>query len=261
MFHPPRQIEAEVYARLPEEVHRPGVETEFTKHHPGGLSHSVLEGPAFDRDGNLWCVDVPFGRVFRLSANGKFEVVAEYDGEPNGLAIHRSGQVVLADYKHGLMVLDDRNCVKPLLVRHNMEHFKAVNDLTFSSKGDLYFTDQGMTGLHDPSGRVFCLRANGRVECLLDNVPSPNGLALDLAEANLYIAATRDNAIWKVPLLSDGRMAKVGRFVQLSGGVGPTALPWMNKDGWRLRILAWAWSGFSPTGESRCFESTLQREC
>jgi len=37
-------------------------------------------------DGNLYVVDVPHGRVFRIAQDGTFALVAEYDGEPNGLA-------------------------------------------------------------------------------------------------------------------------------------------------------------------------------
>jgi hypothetical protein len=57
-----------------------------------------------------------------------------------------------------------------------------VNDLTFASNGDLYFTDQGQTGMHDSTGCVYRLRANGQVDRVLDNVPSPNGLVLNAHE-------------------------------------------------------------------------------
>ena len=56
--------------------------------------------------GNLYCVDIPWGRVFRIDPKGEFTLIAEYDGEPNGLKIHRDGRIFIADYKHGIMVLD-----------------------------------------------------------------------------------------------------------------------------------------------------------
>jgi gluconolactonase len=62
------------------------------------------------------------------------------------------------------------------------------------------------------------------VTCLLDNVPSPNGLVMDLEETAIYLAVTRANAVWRVPLLRDGSVGKVGTFVQLSGGGGPDGL-------------------------------------
>src|SRR5690606_41554385 len=99
-----------------------------------------------------------------------------------------------------------------------------VNDLVFASNGDMYFTDQGMTGWHDQTGRVFRRRANGQVECLMDNSPSPNGLVLDPEESMLYVAVTRANAIWRLPFARDGSITKAGTFIQMSGGGGPDGM-------------------------------------
>lgn len=225
-FAPPRAIATEVFARLPDALNQATADNEWVLGQPVGMpAGSMLEGPSFDRDGNLWCVDIVNGRVLRVSPAGVFAVVAEYDGWPNGLKIHRDGRIFIADYKHGIMLLDPVNGrVTPYLVRAGLERFKAVNDLFFAENGDLYFTDQGMTGLHDPTGRLFRVRADGQVSCLLDNVPSPNGLVMNAEETALYLAVTRANAVWRVPLLRDGGVGKVGNFVQLSGGGGPDGL-------------------------------------
>jgi len=222
MFAPPKDIETEIFARLPDEFRRVDPDNEWVAAQPvGSPPHSVLEGPSFDREGNLWCVDIPNGRIFRVTPDGRFNVIAQYDGWPNGLKIHRDGRIFIADYKNGIMLLDPVNGkVTPYLVRANLERFKAVNDLFFGRNGDLYFTDQGMTGLHDPTGRVFRVHADGRVECLLDNVPSPNGLVMNLDETMLFLAVTRGNCVWRVPLRRDGGVAKVGIHIQLSGGWG-----------------------------------------
>jgi gluconolactonase len=105
------------------------------------------------------------------------------------------------------------------------EGFKGTNDLVFASNGDLYFTDQGQTGLQDASGRVFRLRHDGEVDCLMDNIPSPNGLVLSRDEKTLLVAVTRANQIWRLPLHPDGTTSKVGAFITLSGGLaGPDGL-------------------------------------
>ncbi|MEO6270863.1 MAG: SMP-30/gluconolactonase/LRE family protein [Lautropia sp.] len=226
LFHPPPLVATRTFARLPDSLRRSGRQSEWHRWQPGVLpEHSLLEGPAFDRDGTLWCVDIPYGRIFRVSPDGQFTTAAEYVGEPNGLAIHRDGRIFIADYANGIMVLDPASGrVGPFITRVRLERLKAVNDLVFASNGDLYFTDQGMTGLHDPTGRVFRARPDGQVDCLLDNIPSPNGIALDPAEKSLYVAVTRANSVWKVPLLADGSVAKVANFIQLSGGGGPDGL-------------------------------------
>ena len=109
----------------------------------------------------------------------------------NGLKIHRDGRIFVADYRNGLLRLDPGSGrVVPVLSRRNTERFKGLNDLTFAANGDLYFTDQGQTGLHDPTGRVYRLSPDGKLDLLIVNVPSPNGLVLNLAENVLYVAVT-----------------------------------------------------------------------
>lgn len=58
----------------------------------GAHAPVFLEGPSFDRDGNLWVADIPWGRIFRIDPKGGVELAAEYDGEPNGLKFHADGR-------------------------------------------------------------------------------------------------------------------------------------------------------------------------
>jgi gluconolactonase len=226
MYAAPPLCETTIFATYPEAWRVATPQNEWIRNQPRGMpGGSLLEGPSFDRDGNLWCVDVPNGRILRVAPDGAFTIVAEYDGWPNGLKIHRDGRVFVADYKNGIMIVDPvSGAVEPFLVRAGIERFKGVNDLFFARNGDLYFTDQGLTGWQDASGRVFCAKADGTVACLLDGIPSPNGLVMNLAEDTLYLAVTRANAIWRVPLMADGSTAKVGTFIQMSGGAGPDGL-------------------------------------
>lgn len=189
----------------------------------GAQTPAFLEGPAFDAAGNLWVVDIPWGRLFRIDPAGKVSCELEYDGEPNGLCFRPDGRAFIADNKNGLMVFDPRSGkVEPFFDRALVQRFKGLNDLVFSSSGDLYFTDQGQTGHQDPTGRLYRLTAEGRLDCLLSNVPSPNGLTLNANEDTVFLAVTRANAIWRVPLVKQhGLVTKVGTYIQLSGGGGP----------------------------------------
>jgi len=119
------------------------------------------------------------------------------------------------------MVLDpESGTIAPFLETAGSEGFRGVNDLTFAENGDLYFTDQGQTGLQDPTGRVYRLRPSGELTCLVDTVPSPNGIVIDSAMANLFVAVTRAQQIWRIPLGTSGLVSKVGIFSQLHGGMG-----------------------------------------
>lgn len=252
MFAPPAILTTRLFARLPDRFRKPAANSEWHQHQPGSLwGHSLLEGPVLDGNGGLYCVDIPWGRVFHVAVGGTFSLVAEYDGEPNGMKLLPSGELLIADYKNGLVRLNpETGEVVPHLSRVRLERLKALNDLTVSSKGEVFFTDQGLTGLHDPTGRVYRRRTDGHVDCLIDNGPSPNGLALSPDESVLYVAMTRANAIWRVPLMPDGTVAKVGVYVQLSGGGGPDGLA-IDRKG-RLAIahigLGIVWL-MSPRGE------------
>jgi gluconolactonase len=149
------------------------------------------------------------------------------------------------------MCLDPKSgTVEPVLPRRHSERFRGPNDLVFAHNGDLYFTDQGQTGLHDPAGRVYRLTATGRLECLVDHIPSPNGIALSPDERTLYVAVTRANAVWRVPLMGDGWPSKVGNYVQLSGGTGPDGIAVLATGGLAVCHVGMGavWL-FGPTGE------------
>jgi gluconolactonase len=196
-------------------------------------------------------VDIAFGLIYQINPQGSVKLLSEYDGEPNGLKIHQDGRIFVADHKNGLMLLDPQSGeIKPFIERYKTESFKGLNDLVFSKDGNLYFTDQGQTGLQDPTGRVFSLNTQGNLTCLLNNVASPNGIALNPEENFLYIAVTRANSIWRAMLLPDGSITRVGNFIQLSGGSGPDGLA-VDQAG-NLYVahagLGTVWK-FSPQGE------------
>ena len=226
LLQAPQVRQTEVFTRLPERFRRTGVRSDWADANRGGLpTDSFLEGPVFDSAGRLYVTDIPFGRLFRIDAHGDWELVAQWDGEPNGAKFLDERELLVTDYRNGLMAVDvTRGTVRPFFERRNSERFKGVNDLIFDSRGNLYFTDQGQTGLHDPTGRLYRLRPTGQLDVLLANVPSPNGVALSPDERVLYLAVTRGNQVWRVPLLEDGSVSKVGAFFTSYGPSGPDGL-------------------------------------
>ena len=224
-FQPLQMIKTEVFMTMPAKFRKKSRSAWSDPNRQGAEVECFLEGPSFDREGNLWFVDIPFGRIFRITPKKDWELVTQYDGWPNGLKIHKDGRIFICDYKEGLLVLDPKTGKLETVLRTAFsEGFKGLNDLHFAANGDLYFTDQGLTGLHDPTGRVFRVRADGQVSCLLANIPSPNGLVMNRDETILYVAVTRGNCIWRLPFTRSGDVVKVGLFIQMSGGGGPDGL-------------------------------------
>ncbi len=171
--HPSALITPQLFSAMPERFRRAGEKTAWADANRGGAPvDCILEGPAFDRAGNLYVVDIPFGRIFRIAPSGEWTLAVEYDGWPNGLKIARDGSILIADYRRGLMRLDaSAGRIAPVLTHRNSESFKGLNDLTIGANGDVLITDQGQTG--------------------------PDGLAMDDA-GNLAIAHSGSGSVWLV---------------------------------------------------------------
>ena len=212
------------FSKLPQEFHYRGEPNAWVRAtRPGERLHSFLEAPCFDADGRLWLVDVPYGRIFSLSATGDWRLELQYDGEPHGLARLPDGRFVISDYRKGLLTYDaHRGELAILCDRVNTENFRGLSDLTIGAGGDIWFTDPGRSSLSDPTGRLFRLRAgHDQPELVLSDIPYPNGVAIAPDGLYLYLAVTRANAIWRLRIDGSDRRPMTGLFVQLSGGVGP----------------------------------------
>jgi len=106
LYPPPRELTTRVFAELPREFRTHYGKSEWgAANKPGQRVDSFLEGPSFDRAGYLYVTDIPYGRIFRISPAGQWELVVQYDGWPNGLKIHRDGRIFIADYRRGILVL------------------------------------------------------------------------------------------------------------------------------------------------------------
>ena len=170
------------------------------------------EGPVWDaRNGCLYFSDVPRNTVYRWKEG---EGVREFlkpsgytgttprGGEPgsNGLLMDRAGRLVLC--QHG-----DRRVARlrpdpepgkfdTLADHYQGKRFNSPNDGTFTSKGDLYFTDPpyGLLGQNNdpakeiPFNGVYRLARDGQVVLMTGEMSFPNGIGLSPDEKTLYVA-------------------------------------------------------------------------
>ena len=252
MYAAPPLLETEVFTSVPAGLRVPERHSDWVVHRGAGPLHSFLEGPSFDRDGNLFCVDVAHGRIFKISPAGEWSVFTEYDGIPNGLKIHKDGRIFVADRRRGLLSFNPGTAEMAVVLDYpHREGFKALNDLVFASNGDLYFTDPGESSLYDPTGRVWRLRASGELDLLCDQMEGPNGLVLNKAETALLVGVTLINAVVRVPVRLGQGAGRAGMFIRLSGSpAGPDGLA-LDEDGNIVVVHAgfgtvWV---FSPMGE------------
>src|SRR5262249_19206208 len=149
---------------LPEEFHYRGEPTAWVRMtRPGERLHSFLEGLAIAPDGSLYLADVPHGRIFRIAPDfGSWFQIIKYDGKPHGLALTQDGNLLIADYRKGILRFNlESQAFEVICAQYNTENFRGLSDLVSDTDGNIWFTDSGRTSLSDPTGRLFKLASDG----------------------------------------------------------------------------------------------------
>ncbi len=226
MYSTPLSLSTDTHFELPSFLHEAGADNPWSHANLGGRDiHSFLDAPVFDTSGNLWLADTPFGRIFRVTPTGEWDLITKYDGWPSGLKFHADGRLFIADQRHGILQFDvSLRKLSPVVTHYVGQRFLGVRDLVFASNGDLFFSDAGQSGLQAADGALYRLKANGELHRLAGGIPGPTGVALSVNEETVLIGVAGDNAIWRAPLV-EGGVSKVGRAIQLSGGFGAMAGP------------------------------------
>ncbi len=248
MFNPPERVTTQVHYRL-EDKFRKTMRTEWAD--PNRLGQEVdsfLEGPSFDRAGNLYFVDIPFGRVFRLAPTGSCDLVCRYDGWPNGLKIHRDGRIFIADYKRGLVDLDAATgTVTPISVDPQQRELQGPQRSGVRRRRRLLLHRPGPDRHDDPTGGC---SAYGELafELLLSTTPSPNGLVLNIKENRLFVAVTRQNAAWRARSFPTPRVQGRPPYPMSGGHAGPDGMALDQEDGIYVCHLGTGVWRFDPNG-------------
>ena len=228
------EIKTRVFASLPGNLRITDVESTAAAI-LGRPFDSFLEGLSFNQKGDLFCVDVSFGRIFRVDSAGEFAVLAKYDGKPSGLDVHPDGRLLITDRLKGLLSCDAATGeLQPALSSSASSAFQRLSDIAIVPDGDIYVTDPGDSDLLNPCGRVFRIRGDQKPELLLDGIAHPNGIAVDRQARRVYVAAMRANDIVCADLQPGFGATRVRNFVRLSGGLGPDGLA-LDPDG-RLAV-------------------------
>ena len=157
----------------------------------------------------------------------------------------------IADHRLGLLAFHlDSGTITPALDRA-WAKASAGSTTSCSPPTGISTHRPGQSGLQDLRGRVLRLRANGVLECVLDRIPSPNGLALNADES---ASSRRDPRQRRVAhSVGPPRSAcKVGVFLHLSGGGGPDGLAIDEEGNLAVAMPGTGSCGSSLRAASRC---------
>ena len=167
----------------------------------------TLEGPAFDRNGNLFFVDWERHAIFRRSPDGEIREFYNTGGVPAGLAFHPDGSLWVADEGdeiHGLLrvTLDAEATI--VVNECRGKPLNGANDLIFDNVGNVYFSDPWLTNDKNPVGGFYRYTIDGELQQLDTGLAFPNGLALTHDGQYLILAETYRNRLLRYRIETDG---------------------------------------------------------
>lgn len=180
------------------------------------------EGPAVDKQGNVYFTDQPNDKIWRYSTDGQLSVFMDKTGRANGLYFDRAGNLLAcADERDELWSISPDKHVTVLLKDLGGKRFNGPNDLWVDLKGGIYFTDpyyqRPYWDRQKPDldhQNVYYLPKGGREAVLVaDSLAQPNGIVGTPDGKYLYVADIRANKTYKYQIGADGRLTNRRLFV------------------------------------------------
>ncbi len=179
--------------------------------------YSFTEGPAVNKNGQIYFTDQPNNKIFIWDEN---QGISEFvlDGErSNGLYFDAEGQLLAcADYRNKLIKISMDGNKTVLLDNYDNKHLNGPNDLWVHPNGNIYFTDsyyerpwwpEGQIQAQDCRG-VYCLKSTGEIIRVIDDYKMPNGIIGTPDGKTLYVADINDQKTWKYKINNDGTLSE-----------------------------------------------------
>ncbi|MEJ7586763.1 MAG: SMP-30/gluconolactonase/LRE family protein [Ferruginibacter sp.] len=174
------------------------------------------EGPAADRQGNIFFTDQPNNKIWKYDIEGKLSVFLDSAGRSNGMYFDDQGNLVTcADENNQLWMISPTGKVTILLDDFMGHRFNGPNDLWIDHNGGIYFTDpyfqrdywQRKSPDPEINGEKLYYLAKGKTEAFIvdDSLKKPNGI-IGQAGKYLFVSDMGVGKIFRYELGNDGKL-------------------------------------------------------
>jgi gluconolactonase len=186
----------------------------------------LLEGPAFDGDGNLFFSDIIGNQVYRMTPEGALSVFRSDSGRTNGNTFDAQGRLIScegAEFGTGgrrrlVRTNLSTNRIEVLTDHYEGKRYNSPNDVVVDTHGRIWFTDpfygDDRSALEMDTEAVYRIDVNGKVARVLSQpqIERPNGLAITSNVRTLYVidSHTRvggNRKIWSFDIAMDGQLS------------------------------------------------------
>jgi gluconolactonase len=178
-----------------------------------GLDHP--ECLAFDRHGDLW-IGGEAGQIYRVSPEGKVQLVTNLGGFCAGLAFSPKGELFVCNPKLGIVRVDPTGDFTVFATHAGERKLVCPNYGLFDTQGSYYVTDSGNWKKNNGvliryRGAAESRPAQGESqagEVMAGPMGYTNGLALAADEKSLFMVESDTNSIYRVSIEDFGQAGK-----------------------------------------------------
>ncbi|MGX1515782.1 SMP-30/gluconolactonase/LRE family protein [Streptomyces collinus] len=212
----------------------------LTEVHPE-TGMTLLEGPAFDAEGELLVVDVtaPAGepKVLRVDVRKKTSGQVHTDDRGTYTSAQFSpydGRIYLTDFSHGEIIDLAPDGSDPRTFFSGEVDGAAMNpdDLAFDQDGNLYVSDSRGMSEGEAIGRVVRIDREGKKATVLaDGLAAPNGISFDAEYRGLWVSELTQNRVSYLLLDGKGQVASRHTAIRVDGGIAQTDSIAVDADG------------------------------
>ena len=179
------------------------------------------EGPATDKEGNVFFTDQPNNKIWKYDTEGKLSVFMDNAGRSNGMYFDSKGNLIsCADENEQLWSIDPKGKVTILVKDYKGKLLNGPNDVFVTSKGKIYFTDPYYQRDYwtrkssDLDGqKVYYLKAINDPVVVSDKLIKPNGIVGTPDGKYLYVADIQGNKTYRFKIAEDGSLDDQVLFV------------------------------------------------
>jgi gluconolactonase len=178
------------------------------QHLAGGFRFT--EGPAPDKEGNVYFTDIPNNRIHIWSVNGERLTFLENSRGANGLAFDKEGNLIACAGATGqILSIGPAGEITVLAEDYQGRPFNSPNDLWIDPQGGIYFSDPRYgqrSSLPQEGEHVYYLPPNSRRAIrVIGDMIRPNGL-IGTSDGKLYVADHGADQTFVYNINSDGTL-------------------------------------------------------
>ncbi|WP_286233778.1 SMP-30/gluconolactonase/LRE family protein [Thalassotalea sediminis] len=165
-----------------------------------------VEGPAVDKNGNLYAVNYgKDGTIGKILAKDSAETYLTLTNGSigNGIRFDKQGTMYIADYVNHNILKVAKNSKVVNVHAHNA-NMNQPNDIAITDNGILFASDPNWS---EGTGNIWRINQDGTTTLLEENMGTTNGIEVSPDNRSLYVNESVQRNVWRYDLDKSGNIS------------------------------------------------------